>query len=92
MLYGNVCIELVLEFQQRQIHRPTNFSGRISIAPTNIFSAFFLEELMAKGYWVTFYRSISNPAALAEYAEARRTCDSGRGRPFSISWCSSEGL
>jgi uncharacterized protein (DUF1330 family) len=24
---------------------------------------------MAKGYWVTFYRSISNPAALAEYAK-----------------------
>lgn len=25
---------------------------------------------MAKGYWVTFYRSISNPAVLAEYAKA----------------------
>jgi len=24
---------------------------------------------MAKGYWVTFYRSISNPGALAEYAK-----------------------
>jgi uncharacterized protein (DUF1330 family) len=24
---------------------------------------------MAKGYWVTFYRSISKPAALAEYAK-----------------------
>lgn len=24
---------------------------------------------MAKGYWVTFYRSVSNPAALAEYAK-----------------------
>jgi len=24
---------------------------------------------MAKGYWITFYRSISNPAALAEYAK-----------------------
>lgn len=23
---------------------------------------------MAKGYWITFYRSISNPAAVAEYA------------------------
>jgi uncharacterized protein (DUF1330 family) len=22
---------------------------------------------MAKGYWVTFYQSVSNPAALAEY-------------------------
>ena len=25
---------------------------------------------MAKGYWVTFYRSISNPDAVAEYAKA----------------------
>lgn len=24
---------------------------------------------MAKGYWISFYRSISNPAALAEYAK-----------------------
>ena len=24
---------------------------------------------MAKGYWVTFYRSVSNPTALAEYAK-----------------------
>jgi len=24
---------------------------------------------MAKGYWITFYRSISKPAALAEYAK-----------------------
>jgi uncharacterized protein (DUF1330 family) len=24
---------------------------------------------MAKGYWVTFYRSISNPSALAEYGK-----------------------
>ena len=24
---------------------------------------------MAKGYWVTFYHSVSNPAALAEYAK-----------------------
>jgi len=24
---------------------------------------------MAKGYWITFYRSISNPAALVEYAK-----------------------
>jgi len=24
---------------------------------------------MAKGYWVTFYRSVSNPAALAEYGK-----------------------
>lgn len=24
---------------------------------------------MAKGYWITFYRSVSNPGALAEYAK-----------------------
>jgi len=24
---------------------------------------------MAKGYWITFYRSVSNAAALAEYAK-----------------------
>lgn len=24
---------------------------------------------MAKGYWVVFYRAVSNPAALAEYAK-----------------------
>ena len=24
---------------------------------------------MAKGYWIAFYRSISNPAVLAEYAK-----------------------
>lgn len=24
---------------------------------------------MAKGYWITFYRSVSNPAALAAYAK-----------------------
>jgi len=25
--------------------------------------------MMAKGYWITFYRSISDPAALAAYAK-----------------------
>jgi hypothetical protein len=24
---------------------------------------------MAKGYWITFYRSVSDPAALAAYAK-----------------------
>ena len=24
---------------------------------------------MSKGYWVTFYRSVSNPSALAAYAK-----------------------
>jgi uncharacterized protein (DUF1330 family) len=28
-----------------------------------------LEEIMAKAYWITCYRSISNPEALAAYAK-----------------------
>jgi uncharacterized protein (DUF1330 family) len=28
---------------------------------------------MAKGYWIVFYRSVSNPAALAEYAKLAET-------------------
>jgi uncharacterized protein (DUF1330 family) len=28
-----------------------------------------MEGRMAKGYWVTFYRSISDPNAVAEYAK-----------------------
>ena len=36
---------------------------------------------MAKGYWVTFYRSVSNPAALAEYAKlAGPAIEKGEGR------------
>ena len=36
---------------------------------------------MAKGYWVTFYRSISNPDKLAEYAKlAGPAIQSGGGR------------
>jgi len=36
---------------------------------------------MAKGYWVTFYRSVSNPAALAEYAKlASPAIEDGGGR------------
>jgi uncharacterized protein (DUF1330 family) len=36
---------------------------------------------MAKGYWVTFYRSVSNPTALAEYAPlAARAIQAGGGR------------
>jgi uncharacterized protein (DUF1330 family) len=27
------------------------------------------EEVMAKGYWIAFYRSIWNPAVLVEYAK-----------------------
>jgi len=36
---------------------------------------------MAKGYWIAFYRSVSNPAALAEYAKlAAPAIQSGGGR------------
>jgi len=36
---------------------------------------------MAKGYWVTFYRSVSNPAALAEYGKlAGPAIQAGGGR------------
>jgi uncharacterized protein (DUF1330 family) len=36
---------------------------------------------MAKGYWITFYRAISNPAALAEYAKlAGPAIEAGGGR------------
>jgi uncharacterized protein (DUF1330 family) len=36
---------------------------------------------MAKGYWVTFYRSVSNPATLAEYAKlAGPAIENGGGR------------
>ena len=36
---------------------------------------------MAKGYWVTLYRSVSNPAALAEYAKlAGSAIQAGGGR------------
>jgi uncharacterized protein (DUF1330 family) len=36
---------------------------------------------MAKGYWITFYRSVSNPAALAEYARlAGPAIQTGGGR------------
>lgn len=36
---------------------------------------------MAKGYWITLYRSVSNPAALAEYAKlATPAIQAGGGR------------
>jgi uncharacterized protein (DUF1330 family) len=36
---------------------------------------------MAKGYWVTFYRSIQDPAALADYAKlASPAIEAGGGR------------
>jgi len=39
---------------------------------------------MAKGYWVALYRSVSNPAALAEYARlAGPAIEAGGGRFLS---------
>jgi uncharacterized protein (DUF1330 family) len=36
---------------------------------------------MAKGYWITLYHSVSDPAALAEYAKAATTAiEAGGGR------------
>lgn len=36
---------------------------------------------MTKGYWIAFYRSVSNPAALAEYAKlAGPAIQAGGGR------------
>jgi len=36
---------------------------------------------MVKGYWITFYRSVSNPAALAQYAKlAGPAIQAGGGR------------
>ena len=36
---------------------------------------------MAKGYWIAFYRSVSNPEALAEYAKlAGPAIQAGGGR------------
>jgi uncharacterized protein (DUF1330 family) len=37
---------------------------------------------MAKGYWVTFYRSVSSPSALARYAELAVPAIQGGGGRF----------
>jgi len=37
---------------------------------------------MAKGYWITFYRSAPNPAALAEYARMGTIAIQGAGGKF----------
>jgi|SRR5579862_8006166 len=37
---------------------------------------------MAKGYWVTFYQSVSDPAALAEYARLAGPAIQGAGGRF----------
>jgi uncharacterized protein (DUF1330 family) len=37
---------------------------------------------MAKGYWITFYRSISDPVALAAYAKLAGPAITGNGGRF----------
>ena len=37
---------------------------------------------MAKGYWISAYRSVSNPAALAEYAKLAGPAIQGGGGRF----------
>ena len=37
---------------------------------------------MAKGYWICFYESISNPAALTEYAKLASPAIQGAGGRF----------
>jgi uncharacterized protein (DUF1330 family) len=39
---------------------------------------------MAKGYWIVFYRSISNPAALAEYAKLAGPAIQAAGGRFLV--------
>jgi uncharacterized protein (DUF1330 family) len=54
-----------------------------SLPPVRLTSlGFYIEEaFMAKGYWITFYRSVSNPGAIAEYAKlAGPPIQAGGGR------------
>ncbi len=39
---------------------------------------------MAKGYWITCYRSISNPAAISEYARLAGPAIQARGGRFVV--------
>jgi uncharacterized protein (DUF1330 family) len=39
---------------------------------------------MAKGYWVCFYRSISNPAAIADYAKMAGPAIAAGGGRFLV--------
>lgn len=39
---------------------------------------------MAKGYWITLYRSVSNPAALTEYAKLAGPAIQERGGRFLV--------
>lgn len=39
---------------------------------------------MRKGYWITLYRSVSNPAALAAYAKVAGPAITGSGGRFLV--------
>jgi uncharacterized protein (DUF1330 family) len=39
---------------------------------------------MAKGYWIVMYRSVSNPAALAQYAQLAGPVIEGGGGRFLV--------
>jgi len=39
---------------------------------------------MRKGYWITFYRSVSNPAALTAYAKAAVSAIAAGGGQFLV--------
>jgi len=39
---------------------------------------------MAKGYWIAFYRSVSNPAALSEYAKLAGPAIQAEGGRFVV--------
>jgi len=39
---------------------------------------------MRKGYWITFYRSVSNPAALTAYAKAAGSAIAAGGGQFLV--------
>jgi uncharacterized protein (DUF1330 family) len=54
---------------------------RRTVAATILWFLIWGDTKMAKGYWITFYRSVSNPAALAEYAKlAGPAIQAGGGR------------
>jgi uncharacterized protein (DUF1330 family) len=48
----------------------------------NSIGDFLQESAMAKGYWICFYRSISSPDAVAEYAKLAGPAIQGGGGRF----------
>ncbi len=47
---------------------------------------------MAKAYWISTYRSISNPDALAAYAKLAGPALYCRRRPIPRAWAAGAGL